>query len=80
MARTKNKKKAVALPAKKSLPAVEDFQSGLRSQPPVSYRKPKTRRGLHGASKRFEKLQKYIGSGMRENRLEWIDAKHGEFH
>ncbi|KAG2746888.1 hypothetical protein P692DRAFT_201806872 [Suillus brevipes Sb2] len=63
--------------AKKSLLVMEDFQSGLHSQPLVSYRcKPKTQRGLHGASKQFEKLQNYIGSGMKEDRLDWIDTLH----
>ncbi|KAG2745681.1 hypothetical protein P692DRAFT_20820483 [Suillus brevipes Sb2] len=43
----------------------------------VSYRsKPKTQRGLHGASKQFEKLQNYIGSRMREDRLDWINTVH----
>ncbi|KAG2114593.1 uncharacterized protein F5147DRAFT_649776 [Suillus discolor] len=41
---------------------------------------PKTRRGHHGVNKQFEKLQTYLGSGMREERLEWIDSLHREFH
>ncbi|KAG1853094.1 hypothetical protein F4604DRAFT_1933366 [Suillus subluteus] len=57
MARTKNKKKAIALPVS-------------------SPNGPKTRRGRHGVNKRFEKLQTYLGSGMREKRLEWIDSLH----
>ncbi|KAG2030309.1 hypothetical protein BDR03DRAFT_987169 [Suillus americanus] len=44
--------------------------------PVSSLNGPKTRRGRHGVNKQFEKLQTYLGSGMREERLEWIDSLH----